>query len=187
MVAIRYLKSSLATRYLYTKTDRYVSVVLSRFLLVFHFEFHFKIMPFTKSKSKRSKGPPQVIQTQPVQTFRNRRTLADHVKDNMLCAGKVSYHQRVIFVASHAIGTDPIQLKLSVEQLAKSVNRSAGQSEEITGLVVVYNTHSMYMLEGSEKCIGQFAKLLQCSVFKQNRVALVYNNANQVYMINSKA
>lgn len=143
----------------------------------------------SKSKSKRSnvKGQPVVISTQPVQTFRNRRTLADHAKDNMLCAGKVSYHQRVIFVASHSADIDPKQLKLSVEQLAKSVNRTTiTQSEEMTGLMVIYSTHSMYMLEGSEKCIGQFVKLLntlQHSHFKQNRVALVYNNANQVWII----
>lgn len=143
-------------------------------------------MPLPKSKSKRSnvKGQPAVITTQPVQTFRNRRTLADHAKDNMLCAGKVSYHQRVIFVASHAADIDPKQLKHSIEELARSVNRTTTvQSEEMTGLMVVYSTHSMYMVEGSEKCIGQFVKLLstlQPSHFKQDRVALVYNNANQV-------
>lgn len=141
-------------------------------------------MPLPKSKRSNVKGQPVVISAQPVQTFRNRRTLADHAKDNMLCAGKVSYHQRVIFVASHAAEMDTKQLKLSVEQLVKSANRTTdAQPEEMTGLMVIYSTHSMCMLEGSEKCIGQFIKLLNTllsSHYKQNRVALVYNNANQV-------
>lgn len=151
-------------------------------------------MPLPKPKSKRSnvnKGQTVVITSQPVQTFRNRLTLADHAKDNMLCAGKVSYHQRVIFVASHAAETDPKQLKDSVEKIAKSVNRTTTVlSEEMTGLMVIYSTHSMYMLEGSEKCIAQFVKLLitlQPNSFKQDRVALVYNNANQVWNIQNLA
>jgi hypothetical protein len=34
-------------------------------------------------------------------TFQSRKSLAHHVKDNMLCAGRRTYYQRFIFVAHH--------------------------------------------------------------------------------------
>lgn len=142
------------------------------------------------ASSKKSKNveTASTKTNEPGPSFRSRLTLADHVKVNMLCAGKASYHQRIIFVASHATDVEWTQLKTELEDNAQTVNRFAGENEHMSGLILVYRTHSVYMLEGSEKCIGNYMKQLHSidvteHWYNECRVALVYNNINQVVRI----
>lgn len=125
------------------------------------------------------------INAAPVPAFKTRRTLADHVKDNMLCAGKHSYHQRIIYVASHVVGTseNSLEIKRALNKIVKLINNVVEESEILTGLIIIYNSYSVYMLEGSEKYIGQFIMEIVNQFdkyFKCARIILIYNNINQV-------
>lgn len=134
-----------------------------------------------------SKKNPTAAVSVPIPTFRSRRTLAEHVKDNMICAGKQSYHQRLIFVASHKTGTpeNSLELKRTLKQFEKFSNNLVADTEILTGLIIIYTSYSVYMLEGSEKCIGKFSQKLTNDFekfFKCARVVLIFNNINQVIL-----
>lgn len=128
--------------------------------------------------------PPKESEELP--SHQNRRTLAEHVKDNMLCAGKTSYHQRILFSASHsdcsASGIDELRRRLFA--LCKETNQEAPENEKITGFIFIYATHSVYMVEGSETFIAQFMEKLSDQMkgfYSASRLSLILNNSNQVH------
>lgn len=122
--------------------------------------------------------------TQELPQYQKRRTVADHVKDNMLCAGKQNYHQRIIFVAHH-LHTDKKdrfkEIKKMINKLVISANQAA-TSDKLTGMMMFYSMYSVYLLEGGEENIGIFLQSLNDNVneFDASRVVLIYNNSNRV-------
>ncbi|XP_037044817.1 uncharacterized protein LOC119080512 [Bradysia coprophila] len=121
---------------------------------------------------------------QEVPQYQKRRTVADHVKDNMLCAGKQNYHQRIIFVVHH-IHSDK---KDRVKELRKTLNKlviasnQAATSDKLTGLMMFYSEYSVYMVEGGEENIGNFMKSFSGATkefFAEGKVVLIYNNSNR--------
>lgn len=135
----------------------------------------------TKVLKKSSPKKP----TQELPQYQKRRTVADHVKDNMLCAGKQNYHQRIIFVTHH-IQTDK---KDRFKEIRKILNKlvitsnQAATSDKLTGMMMFCSMYSVYLLEGGEDNIGNFMKSLNDianDLFDASRVVLIYNNSNRV-------
>ncbi len=123
--------------------------------------------------------------TQEVPRYQKRRTVADHVKDNMLCAGKQKYHQRIIFAVRHQQSDKKDRFKDIRKTLNKLVisSNQAATSDKLTGLMMFYSAHSVYLMEGGEDNIGNFMKSLKDiakEYFDVARVVLIYNNSNRV-------
>lgn len=55
--------------------------------------------------------------------FQNRRTVADHVRDNMLCAGRSSYFQRIIYIGKHK--KEDVNIKDVYNNIINDVNKNA--------------------------------------------------------------
>lgn len=134
---------------------------------------------------KNTKKSTPKKQAQEIPQYQKRRTVADHVKDNMLCAGKQSYHQRIIFVAYHR----PSDKKDQIKEIRKIINKlvitsnQAATSDKLTGLMMFCCGYSVYLLEGGEENIGNFMKALNSitnDFFANGRVVLIYNNSNRV-------
>lgn len=122
---------------------------------------------------------------QEVPQYQKRRTVADHVKDNMLCAGKQNYHQRIIFVVHHTKS----EIKDRVKEIRKLLNKlviasnQAATSDKLTGLMMFYSEYSVYMVEGGEENIGNFMKSFNGAMkdfLAEGKVVLIYNNSNRV-------
>lgn len=134
---------------------------------------------------KVAKKPSPRKAAQEVPQYQKRRTVADHVKDNMLCAGKQKYHQRIIFVIHHK----PSEKKDRFKELRKLLNKlvissnQAATSDKLTGLMLFYTDYSIYLMEGGEDNIGRFMKSMNSlsdEFFGESRVLLIYNNSNRV-------
>lgn len=131
-------------------------------------------------------GPRQPHNTST--SFLNTPTLFQHVQNNLLCAGRHSYFIRVLSVVSFKNAeTDEgqEQLKDSIAAIVNRVNKET-TVDKLTGLILIYKTHSIQMVEGSEDCVGKFMKrFAEASVewFKETRVIMVYNNVNQVCIV----
>lgn len=140
--------------------------------------------------TKPPKKPCTKKPTHDLPQYQKRRTVADHVKDNMLCSGKQNYHQRIIFVAHH--NTDKKdrfkEIRKILNKLVIEKNQQAA-SDKLTGLMIFYSMYSMYLLEGGEDNIGNLIKSLKAdsSLFGSSRVVVVYNNSNRVSMRNTTA
>lgn len=122
---------------------------------------------------------------QEVPQYQKRRTVADHVKDNMLCAGKQNYHQRIVFVVRHKQSDKKDRFKEIRKVLNKLVisSNQAATGDKLTGLMMFYCDYSVYMMEGGEDNIGNFMKSLNDianEFFADGKVVLIYNNSNRV-------
>lgn len=105
----------------------------------------------------------------------------DYVEDNMLCAGRQTYFQRIIFAVKHKTGKP---VKNSFVDFSLEVNRNAGD-DKMSGLVLIYKLHSVHMIEGSENVLGRYlTKLAMVSIenFECSKIVMIYNNANQVWI-----
>lgn len=119
-----------------------------------------------------------------VPTFQSRRTLANHVRDNMLCAGRRSYFQRVIYLAKHKAVIEPHKIKEPFNKIMKEVYKYP-TDEYLGGLLIGHDMYSLHMLEGSDELIGNYFKHLSKvadEYFEKSRVVLVYNNINQRFL-----
>jgi hypothetical protein len=115
-------------------------------------------------------------------SFQNRRTLANHVRDNMMCGGRRAYFQRIIYVARHKAVIEPHRIKDPFNKIIKEVYKYPTE-DRIGGLLIGYDMYSLHMLEGSDELIGNYFKRLSKvadELFEVSRVVLVYNNINQV-------
>lgn len=56
-----------------------------------------------------------------VPTFQSRRTLANHVRDNMLCSGRRSYFQRIIYIAKHKNTIERHKIKDPYSKIIKEI------------------------------------------------------------------
>lgn len=113
-------------------------------------------------------------------------TLFDHVRNNLLCNGRQTYYQRIIYVASHknsaSLSVSSDRLKLFLLDLIGAINRDS-IDDKLTGLLVTYDMHSVHMLEGPENCMAKYFRGLRDEMdkyFKHTKIVLVYNNINQV-------
>lgn len=136
------------------------------------------------------KKPVKIDNILELPSFQSRRTLAHHVQDNMLCAGKQSYHQRIIYVARHNIGDGELRqqhlnVKRTISPVLLQINKKA-DTEKITGLCLIYNAHSVHMLEGPEENLAKAIRAIDScttNIFMLTKVVLVYNNMNQVLYV----
>lgn len=118
-----------------------------------------------------------------VPSFINRRTLANHVRDNQLVFGRKSYFQRVIYLAKHKTVLEPHKIKDPFNKIIKEIYKYPMDDCRLGGLLVGHDMYSVHMLEGSDELIGNyFQHLAKVSdeLFEKSRVVLVYNNINQV-------
>lgn len=119
-----------------------------------------------------------------VPTFQSRRTLANHVRDNMLCSGRRSYYQRVIYLAKHKTVIEPHKIKDPFNRIIKEIYKYP-TDDFLGGLLIGHDMYSLHMLEGSDELIGNYFKLLSKTadeLFEKSRVVLVYNNINQRFL-----
>ncbi|CRL01607.1 CLUMA_CG014682, isoform A [Clunio marinus] len=119
-----------------------------------------------------------------IPTFQSRRTLANHVRDNMLCAGRRSYFQRVIYLAKHKSIIEPHKIKDPFNRIIKEIYKYP-TDDHLGGLLIGHDLYSMHMLEGSDELIGNYFQLLSKTadeLFEKSRVVLVYNNINQRFL-----
>lgn len=117
-----------------------------------------------------------------VPSFQSRRTLQSHVRDNMLCAGRRSYYQRVIYLARHKSIIEPHKIKEPFNKIIKEIYKYP-PADRLGGLLIGHDFYSIHMLEGSDELIGNyFQHLVKVAddIFANSRVVLVYNNINQV-------
>lgn len=134
---------------------------------------------------KNSTAGTGPAQAQAQSSFLNIPSLFQHVQNNLMCAGRHSYFIRVILVISFRnSATVPGQEKVRdvIAENIAIINKEVS-ADKLTGLILVYETHSIQMLEGSEDCVGKFAKRLDQlaeEYFKLARLVLVNNNVNQV-------
>lgn len=73
----------------------------------------------TKSTLKKSTA----LNSAATPAFQNRRTVADHVRDNMLCAGRRSYFQRIIYIGKHI--KEDVNIKDVYNNIINDVNKNA--------------------------------------------------------------
>lgn len=132
-----------------------------------------------------STGPPKLHPRQSSSNLFNTSTLFQHVQNNLMCAGRHSYFVRVISVISFksAVAVEGQEkLKELLADIVSRVNRETAV-DKLTGLLLIYDVHSVQMVEGSEDCVGKLMKLfdqVSDEFFKATRVIMVYNNINQV-------
>jgi hypothetical protein len=115
-----------------------------------------------------------------VPTFR--RTLANHVRDNMACCGRRSYYQRIIYVAKHKKIIEPHKIKDTFNKFIKEAHKNPTE-DRLGGLMIGHDWYSLHMLEGSDDLIGKYCQALSESaeeLFEKNRIVLLYNNINLV-------
>lgn len=117
-----------------------------------------------------------------VPSFQNRRTLAGHVRDNMLCMGRRTYYQRIIYIARHKTVIEPHKIKEPFNKIIKEVYKYP-TDDRLGGLLIGHEMYTIHMLEGSDELIGNYfqhlAKVAD-ELFEKSCVVLVYNNINQV-------
>lgn len=112
-------------------------------------------------------------------------SLFQHVQNNLMCAGRHSYFVRIVLAISYrnnatVLGQD--KMRDHISEHVTSVNREVAV-DKLTGLILIYSTHCVLMVEGSEDCVGKLTKRLNrlaADLFKEARIVLVYNNMNQV-------
>lgn len=119
-----------------------------------------------------------------IPTFQSRRTLANCVRDNMLCSGRRSYFQRVIYLAKHKTVIEPHKIKEPFNRIIKEIYKYP-TDDFLGGLLIGHDLYSFHMLEGSDELIGNYFKHLSKTadeLFEKSRVVLVYNNINQRFL-----
>lgn len=74
-------------------------------------------------KTKSTLKKPTALNSTATPAFQNRRTVADHVRDNMLCAGRRSYFQRIIYIGKHK--KEDVNIKDVYNNIINDVNKNA--------------------------------------------------------------
>uniref|UniRef100_A0A182S5D4 BLUF domain-containing protein n=1 Tax=Anopheles funestus TaxID=62324 RepID=A0A182S5D4_ANOFN len=136
----------------------------------------------TRTPDKKKKPLPYFMQKSEdaaLPSFQNRRTLADHVKDNMLCAGRKRYFQRIVYVGRHPKVTG-MTLRDRFLKLIKDLQECTTNEIKLFGLMINFDGYTVHMVESAEETIGEYMHTLAaCDLFEDSRVVLVYNNINQ--------
>src|SRR5690349_6905432 len=85
-------------------------------------------------------------------TFQSRRTLANHVRDNMLCSGRRSYFQRVIYLAKHKTVIEPHKIKEPFTKIIREIYKYL-TDDHLGGLLIGHDMYSLHMVEVSDELI----------------------------------
>lgn len=102
----------------------------------------------------------------------------------MLCSGRRSYFQRVIYLAKHKTVIEPHKIKEPFNRIIKEIYKYP-TDDFLGGLLIGHDLYSFHMLEGSDELIGNYFKHLSKTadeLFEKSRVVLVYNNINQRFL-----
>lgn len=107
------------------------------------------------------------------------KSLRDFVVDNLLCAGRQSYYQRIVIVSKHKKNPN---MKSIYMNLCTETNKNVLE-DKLTGLFLIYRHFGVLLLEGSESVLGKFISKLagkkeEC--LEASKIVSIYNNANQV-------
>lgn len=107
------------------------------------------------------------------------KSLRDFVVDNLLCAGRQSYYQRIVIVSKHKKNAN---MKSIYMNLCTETNKNVLE-DKLTGLFLIYRHFGVLLLEGPESVLGKFitklaAKEEEC--LEESKIVSIYNNANQV-------
>lgn len=109
------------------------------------------------------------------------KSLKDFAVDNILCAGRNSYYQRIVIVSKHKLSCN---MKNTYLSLCSESNRNV-QEDKLTGLVLIYRQYGVLLFEGPEVVLGKIiakiaTKKEQC--VEASKIIIIYNNANQVHI-----
>ena len=107
------------------------------------------------------------------------KSLKDFVVDNLLCAGRQSYYQRIIIVSKHRVNSN---MRNSYISVFTETNKNVVE-DKMSGLFLIYRQFGILLLEGSEAVLGKgLGKLaaIKEECFEESKVVSIYNNANQV-------
>lgn len=107
------------------------------------------------------------------------KSLRDFVVDNLLCAGRQSYYQRIVIVSKHKLTANMRNIYTS---LYTETNKNVLE-DKMTGLFLIYRQFGVLLLEGSEAVLGKFIGKLasvQEKCLVASKIVSIYNNANQV-------
>lgn len=118
-----------------------------------------------------------------VPPFHSRRTLAEHVHDNMQFANRLALQHRVGVVASNSATKSREEVKEFLEAAITAVNLRIKDSEQITGLVVLYPAHTVMVLTGADRSLGQIKDAVGLTLpqyFTGSRIFFFHGNVNQV-------
>lgn len=107
------------------------------------------------------------------------KSLKDFVVDNLLCAGRQTYYQRIVIVSKHKLNRN---MRTIYSNLFTETNKNVVE-DKLTGLFLIYRQFGILLLEGCEAVLGKFTTKLN-AVFEQcldeSKIVSIYNNANQV-------
>lgn len=107
------------------------------------------------------------------------KSLKDFVVDNLLCAGRQSYYQRIVIVSKHKLNNN---MRTVYSNLYTETNKNVLE-DKMTGLFLIYRQFGILLLEGSEAVLGKFCTKLaavQDKCLDASMIVSIYNNANQV-------
>lgn len=107
------------------------------------------------------------------------KSLKDFVVDNLLCAGRQSYYQRIVIVSKHKLNNN---MRTVYSNLYTETNKNVLE-DKMTGLFLIYRQFGILLLEGSEAVLGKFCTKLaavQDQCLDASMIVSIYNNANQV-------
>lgn len=107
------------------------------------------------------------------------KSLKDFVVDNLLCAGRQSYYQRIIIVSKHKENTN---MRSVYSNMFIETNKNVVE-DKMTGLFLIYRHFGIVLIEGSEAVLGKFINKLTAvegKYLEASKIVAIYNNANQV-------
>lgn len=107
------------------------------------------------------------------------KSLKDFAEDNLLCAGRNSYYQRIVIVSKHKSTSN---MKNTYLNMCTETNKNV-QEDKLTGLILIYRQYGVLLLEGSESILGKFINKMTAKKeqsLEASKIVIIYNNANQV-------
>lgn len=149
------------------------------------------MIPFNRFANRgllNNRASPIGHPSPPAPPFRSRQTLAEHVRDNMVLANRLGHLHRIGVVAKNTGSNTRMDIKELLETTFRKINGKGKSTELISGIVVLYETHTIMVLTGTERYFGLMAEKLRHLVseyFGVARVVFVHCNANQVNILYS--
>lgn len=143
--------------------------------------------PTNRTKSRRPNTPNTISGGNAgplVPPFHSRRTLADYVTDSMNFANRHSSHHRVGVLTSNAPTTNREDIKSFLHSTIVDVNHQTTAADHISGMVLLYPGHTMWMLSGGDRSLGQFGDALAPklgTLFGVSKILFFHSNVNQVF------
>lgn len=115
--------------------------------------------------------------------FRSRRTLADHVAENMKLSGRICHLHRLAIIAAVRGTKSSDDVKQMLQKVLSKVNLKSKGPNRISGFVAGSPAYTVIVLTGTESGFGVFAEQLGEHLetfFVCSRVVFFQNNVNYV-------